>query len=146
MVPVGGGGLIAGCATAVKALRPRSRVVGVEPEAGDDTKRSLAAGERVAIEVPRTIADGQRLNMPGELTFAVNRRLVDDDRAGQRRRDPGRDAVRVRPAEAGHGAQRRDRAWRRCWPATSRREGARVGVLVSGGNVGLERFVGLMGA
>src|SRR4029453_2380359 len=58
-VPVGGGGLIAGCATAATALWPRIRVIGVEPEAGDDTKRSLAAGERVAIPVPRTIADGQ---------------------------------------------------------------------------------------
>ena len=49
LVPVGGGGLIAGCATAAKALRPGIRVVGVEPEAGDDTRRSLAAGERVRI-------------------------------------------------------------------------------------------------
>ena len=47
VVPVGGGGLIAGCATAVKALRPQTRVIGVEPEAGDDTRRSLAAGHRV---------------------------------------------------------------------------------------------------
>ena len=57
-MPVGGGGLIAGCATAAKALSPAIRVVGVEPEAGNDTRRSLAAGERVRIDVPRTIADG----------------------------------------------------------------------------------------
>jgi threo-3-hydroxy-L-aspartate ammonia-lyase len=78
VVPVGGGGLIAGCATAAKALRPGIRVVGVEPEAGDDTRRSLAAGERVNRGVPTTIADGLQAAVPGELTFEVNRRLVDD--------------------------------------------------------------------
>ena len=77
LVPVGGGGLIAGAATAAKALRPGIEVVGVEPEAGDDTRRSLEAGERVRIPVPRTIADGQQADIPGELTFAVNRQVVD---------------------------------------------------------------------
>jgi threonine dehydratase len=78
VVPVGGGGLIAGCSTAAKAIRPGIHVAGVEPEAGDDTRRSLAAGERVRIEVPQTIADGLQAREPGELTFAVNRRLVDE--------------------------------------------------------------------
>ena len=74
---MGGGGLIAGCAIAVKGLHPATRVVGVEPEAGDDTRRSLEAGRRVSVPVPRTIADGQAVATPGELTFAVNRRLLD---------------------------------------------------------------------
>ncbi|WP_113703248.1 pyridoxal-phosphate dependent enzyme [Nonomuraea lactucae] len=78
LVPVGGGGLIAGSATAAKGLLPGIRVIGVEPEEGDDTRRSLQAGERVSIPVPRTIADGQAADIPGELTFSVNRRLVDD--------------------------------------------------------------------
>ena len=78
VTPISGGGLIAGCATAAKALRPEIRVVGVEPEAGDDTRRSLAAGERVRIDVPRTIADGLQVTQPGELTFDVNRRRVDE--------------------------------------------------------------------
>ena len=78
VVPVGGGGLIAGCATVAKALRPGIHVAGVEPEAGDDTRRSLEAGERVRIEVPRTIADGLQATEPGELTFEVNRRRVDE--------------------------------------------------------------------
>ncbi len=78
LVPVSGGGLIAGCATAAKALRAGIRVVGVEPEAGDDTRRSLAAGERQRIDVPRTIADGLQATEPGELTFEVNRRRVDE--------------------------------------------------------------------
>jgi threonine dehydratase len=77
LVPVGGGGLIAGSATAAKALHPGIRIVGVEPEEGDDTKRSLESGTRVTLPVPRTIADGQALPTPGELTFEINRRLVD---------------------------------------------------------------------
>jgi threonine dehydratase len=78
LVPVSGGGLIAGCSTAAKALRPGMRIVGVEPEAGDDTRRSFAAGERVRIDVPRTIADGLQAREPGELTFEVNRQRVDE--------------------------------------------------------------------
>ena len=78
LVPVSGGGLLAGCATAAKALRPEIHVVGIEPEAGDDTRRSLAAGERIRIDVPVTIADGLQATEPGELTFEVNERLVDE--------------------------------------------------------------------
>jgi threo-3-hydroxy-L-aspartate ammonia-lyase len=78
VVPVGGGGLIAGCATAAKGHHPGIRVIGVEPAAGDDTRRSLAAGRRVRIPVPRTIADATAADIPGEITFAINKRLVDD--------------------------------------------------------------------
>ncbi|MFF0383947.1 threo-3-hydroxy-L-aspartate ammonia-lyase [Streptomyces sp. NPDC004286] len=77
VVPVGGGGLIAGSAVVAKSLYPAVRMIGVEPEAGDDTKRSLESGERVTIPVPRSIADGQVLPSPGEITFALNQRLVD---------------------------------------------------------------------
>jgi threonine dehydratase len=77
VVPVSGGGLIAGSATAAKAVHPATRVIGVEPEAGDDTRRSLEAGRRIQIPVPRTIADGLQVSTPGELTFEVNRRAVD---------------------------------------------------------------------
>ena len=74
---MGGGGLIAGSATAARALLPGVRLVGVEPEAADDTRRSLEAGHRVRLgAVPRTIADGLQAQTPGELTFEVNRRLV----------------------------------------------------------------------
>jgi threo-3-hydroxy-L-aspartate ammonia-lyase len=78
LAPVGGGGLMAGSATAAKGLHPAIRMIGVEPADGDDTKRSLAAGERVAVPVPRTIADGQAAAIPGELTFSINRRLLDE--------------------------------------------------------------------
>jgi len=78
LVPCGGGGLLSGVATAVKALSPATRVLGVEPEAGDDTARSLRAGERVRVDVAPTIADGQQLPTPGARPFAVIRALVDD--------------------------------------------------------------------
>jgi threo-3-hydroxy-L-aspartate ammonia-lyase len=78
IVPVGGGGLIAGVATAVRALAPGARVIGVEPEAGDDVARSLRAGERVSVAVPQTIADGQQVTTPGERPWAVIRALVDE--------------------------------------------------------------------
>jgi threo-3-hydroxy-L-aspartate ammonia-lyase len=78
VVPVGGGGLIAGCATAAKGINPAIRVVGVEPEAANDTYLSLAAGRRVTIERPDTIADGLRSTSPGERTFEITRRLVDE--------------------------------------------------------------------
>ena len=77
VVCIGGGGLISGCATAAKAIRPSIRVFGVEPEDGNDTRLSLQIGERVEIPLPKTIADGLRSPMPGKLTFPVIRQLVE---------------------------------------------------------------------
>ncbi|MFN2431593.1 MAG: threonine/serine dehydratase [Gemmatimonadota bacterium] len=77
VVPVSGGGLIAGSAIASHGLRPRLRVFGVEPESGDDTRRSLAAGERVTIPLPDTLADGLRVQTPGRLTFPIVREHVE---------------------------------------------------------------------
>jgi len=77
VTPVGGGGLISGSAAIAKGMGVR-RVVGVEPEAGDDWKRSLAAGEIVAIDVPRTIADGLQTTSPGAFTWETGSRLVDE--------------------------------------------------------------------
>jgi threonine dehydratase len=74
VAPVGGGGLIAGCATVVA---PGARVVGVEPDDGDDTKRSLESGTRTEIPVSRSIADALQVPKPGEITFDINRRLLD---------------------------------------------------------------------
>jgi threo-3-hydroxy-L-aspartate ammonia-lyase len=142
VTPVGGGGLIAGCATAAAALRPGIRVVGVEPEAGDDTRRSLEAGRRMRIEIPKTIADGLQTTEPGELTFEVNRRLVDEvitvgddeivdamaflfDRLKLVTEPSG--AVGVAALLAG------------------RVRGGRIGVVISGGNVGVSRFAALLG-
>ncbi len=74
--PVSGGGLMAGCATVVAALCPGAEIVGVEPQDGDDTCRSLAAGERLAVPPPRTLADGLRARRPGEFTFPILRKHV----------------------------------------------------------------------
>jgi threonine dehydratase len=78
LVPVGGGGLAAGVATAVTGLRPGVQVIGVEPAAAGDTRASLRAGHRVSIGEPDTIADGLRATEPGELTFEINARLLTD--------------------------------------------------------------------
>jgi threonine dehydratase len=77
MVPIGGGGLISGVATAIKALSPDTRVIGAQPEAGDDARRSLEAGERIELPVPRTICDGQQAPI-GDNTWAVIEARVDE--------------------------------------------------------------------
>ncbi|HEX2486117.1 MAG TPA: threonine/serine dehydratase, partial [Myxococcota bacterium] len=74
--PLSGGGLMAGCAVAVHGLQPRVELVGVEPEDADDTRRSLAAGARVSVPPPRTIADGLRVRTPGACTWPVIQRHV----------------------------------------------------------------------
>ena len=140
VVPVGGGGLIAGCATAVDN---RARVFGVEPAEGDDTRRSLEAGARVAIDVPRTIADGLQATAPGELTFEVNRERVEGvvTVSDQEIVDAmaflfDRMKLVTEPSGAvGVAALLNGRI----------ELGARVGVIISGGNVGLARFAELVG-
>jgi threonine dehydratase len=77
LVPCGGGGLIAGCALALKEAFPGIRVYAVEPDGLDDTRRSLEAGERIANAPGATsICDALLLPTPGELTFAINRELL----------------------------------------------------------------------
>jgi threonine dehydratase len=78
LTPVGGGGLISGCATAAKAMRPGVRVIGVETEPANDAWQSLRTGQRVTIPVPDTIADGIRTTCLGAITFEIMQRLVDD--------------------------------------------------------------------
>jgi threonine dehydratase len=81
LVPVGGGGLISGVATAVKALNPSAKVVGVEPEVAADARASLRAGEIVKLPAERvaaTAADGLRAMYVGTLTFEHIRHYVDD--------------------------------------------------------------------
>jgi threo-3-hydroxy-L-aspartate ammonia-lyase len=71
LAPVGGGGLLSGSTVAARALAPRARIVGVETETSNDWQQSLAAGERIRIPPPATIADGMRTQQPGALTFPV---------------------------------------------------------------------------
>lgn len=77
VVCVGGGGLISGCATAARSLKPGIRVFGVEPADGNDTWLSLQAGHQVHIDPPATIADGLRAQSPGKLTFPIVQKLVE---------------------------------------------------------------------
>ena len=77
LIPIGGGGLISGMATALKALLPDVQVIGVEPSIADDARRSLEAGEIVRIAVPPTIADGVATPAIGRYPFAIMRELVD---------------------------------------------------------------------
>ena len=143
-VPVGGGGLIAGCATAAKELYPDIRVLGVEPEAGNDTKLSLEAGQRISIPVPRTIADGLQASIPGALTFEVNRRLLDDillvsDAEIVAAMTWLFDRMKVVTEPSGASAVSAVLARK------SDVSGCRVGIVISGGNVGLERFLQIVG-
>jgi threo-3-hydroxy-L-aspartate ammonia-lyase len=78
LVPVGGGGLAAGVGTALSAVLPGAAMIGVEPAGADDTSRSLRAGHRVGLDKVDTIADGLRALAPGELTFPINQRLLED--------------------------------------------------------------------
>ncbi len=76
--PVGGGGLMAGVSTVVKALSPKTAVIGVEPEHFDDHRQSKCSGERVKIAgTSATLCDSLMATMPGELTWAINSKLVD---------------------------------------------------------------------
>ena len=78
ITPLGGGGLLSGCATAAKALCPDCAVYGVEPEAGNDGQQSFRAGKIVTIATPKTIADGAQTQYLGEYTFPVIQNLVTD--------------------------------------------------------------------
>ena len=140
VVCVGGGGLISGCAVAAKHRLPGIEVIGVEPEAGNDTQRSLAAGERVQIDVPLTIADGAQTQTPGKLTFAVVQSLVSRIATvsdGQLISTMRFFAERMKQVVEPTG----------CLAAAAVLEGvlgdlsgARVGIIVSGGNVDLTQY------
>jgi threo-3-hydroxy-L-aspartate ammonia-lyase len=145
LVQVGGGGLIAGVATAIKALQPAARIVGVEPQASDDTARSLRAGERVSVEVRQTIADGQQLPTPGERTWPVIRALVDDvvtvsdeEIVAAMRLLFERLKVVAEPSGAS--------ALAALLAGRVELRGGTVGVVISGGNVDAARFASLMSA
>jgi threonine dehydratase len=145
VVPVSGGGLMAGCGTAARALLPNVELIGVEPAAGDDTARSLAAGERVRIDVPHTIADGQQVEIPGALTFEVNRRQVDEillvsDEALIATMAFLFERLKIVVEPSGASALAAVLA------DPDRFAGRRVGVVLSGGNVGIDRFTSLIGA
>lgn len=142
-VPLGGGGLLSGTALATRALSPRCRLYGVEPEAGDDGRQSLRKGELVTIETPRTLADGAQTQRLGDYTFAIIRRDVDDivtatddELVAAMRFAFQHLKLVIEPTGClGFAAARR--------PDASLK-GKRIGVLVSGGNVDLARYCSLL--
>jgi len=144
LVCLGGGGLLAGCALAARALSPHCKVIGVEPEAGNDGQQSLRKGEIVHIAVPRTIADGAMVTHVGAHNFEVIRRAVDE-------------IVTVSDAQLvqtmAYFAERMKMIVEPtgCLAAAAALHGVvdvkgkRVGILISGGNVDLARFAELVG-
>lgn len=140
LVCLGGGGLLAGCATAAKALYPDIEVWGVEPAAGDDWAQSFAAGERLPLTaVPRTIADGQQTEAPGKLTWPTVRPLVtgiatvtDNEIRDTMRFLFERMKLVVEPSGAS--------ALTALMTGKVDGRGKRVGVTISGGNIGLDGF------
>jgi threonine dehydratase len=143
LVPVGGGGLISGCATAVKALSPATRVVGVEPQASDDVARSKASGRRERVTVGRTIADGQQLATPGALTWPIIDALVDEVVTVSDEEIVAAMALlfeRCKLVAEPSGAS----ALAALLAGTIPAAGLRVGVVLSGANVAAERFAQLL--
>ena len=143
LVCVGGGGLISGCAVAAQGRSPGVTVWGVEPEAGNDVQQSLARGEIVHIDTPKTLADGAQTQACGRLTFPVIRQLVkgvltvsDAQLVSTMRFFAERMKMVVEPTG--------------CLAAAALLEGAidlrgqRVGVILSGGNVDLAVYARLL--
>ena len=139
VVPVSGGGLMAGSAVAARHVSPSIELYGVEPETGSDTAQSLAKGERVKIEIPKTIADGLQVAQPGELTFPILQKTLagvllvsDEEMIETLAWMLERMKVLVEPSGvAGAAAVRHKKA---------NFEGRKVGVILSGGNVDRDKL------
>ncbi len=134
VTPVGGGGLISGCAVAAKGVRPPIAVYGVEAEGADDARQSLREGRIIKISPPKTIADGIRTEAIGPLTFAVMRERVNDIVlvSDAEILEAVRFALlRVKIVVEPTGAVPVAAVMQNRIPATARR----VGIVVSGGNI-----------
>ena len=142
-VCLGGGGLLAGCALAAKALSPGCKVYGVEPAAGNDAQQSMAAGKIIRIQTPPTIADGAQTQSVGQLNFALMQKHVhsvvtvsDADLVAAMRFFAERMKMVVEPTGA--------LAWAAAQKPIHSLAGQRVGILVSGGNVDMGTFSRLL--
>jgi threo-3-hydroxy-L-aspartate ammonia-lyase len=145
VAPVGGGGLIAGCATVVKGRLPEAQVIGVEPEDGDDTQRSLAAGHPVEVPVSRSIADSLQVPKPGDLTFSINKELLEAvvTVSDQELLDTMRflfERMKLVTEPGGAAAVAALLAGK-----LDHEPNTTIGLIVSGGNIGAARFAQLLG-
>ena len=142
-VCLGGGGLLSGSALSTRALSPKTRLYGVEPEAGNDGQQSFRSGSIVHIDTPQTIADGAQTQHLGNLTFPIIRRDVDDiltvsdaQLIAEMKFFASRMKIVVEPTGClGFAAAR---------AMKDQLRGKRVGVLISGGNVDIERYAALL--
>jgi len=138
-VPLGGGGLLSGSALSTRALAPQCILFGVEPEAGNDGQQSFRSGEIVHIETPKTIADGAQTQHLGNYTFGIIKRDVNDILTAS---DAGLVsamtffAARMKMLVEPTGCLGLAAALN----MKESLQGKRVGVLISGGNIDLERF------
>lgn len=143
LVCVGGGGLISGCAVATKHALPRCAVIGVEPAAGNDVQLSLRSGAIVHIDVPQTIADGAQTQQPGRFTFPVIQALVDDVLTvddSQLVTTMRFFAERMKMVVEPTGCLAAAAALQRVLDV----RGKRVGVIISGGNIDVDRYAELL--
>jgi threonine dehydratase len=143
-VCLGGGGLLAGSALTARARSPRCRVIGVEPQAGDDGRQSLKAGRIITIPVPTTLADGAMTTHLGENNFPIIQACVDDVVTvsdDELVSAMGYMAERMKIVVEPTGCLAAAAAFSRA----HHRPGERVGIVLSGGNVDLKRFAALVG-
>ena len=142
LVPVGGGGLIAGIASAVRHFGPGVRVIGVEPEGGAKLARALEAGRPVRLERPHSIADGLLPQSIGVLPFEIMRGVV--TRAVQVSDDEIAAAVRFLSRSAGLKVEPSGAATTAALLAHRVRPEGPVAVVASGGNMDPELFARLV--
>jgi threonine dehydratase len=144
VTPCGGGGLLSGCAVAAKGLNPKIRLWGVEPETGDDVKRSLAAGHPVTIPLPATIADALQTTRPAERTLAIIAALTEGILTAsdeEMRRAMALLAARMKIVVEPGGAIAFAALLHGKVPESA---GRRIGIVLSGGNVDPDRFGALI--
>jgi threonine dehydratase len=145
VTPLGGGGLISGCAVVAKKMNPNCTVIGVEPEAGNDGQQSFRSGQIVHIDPPKTIADGAQTQHLGQYTFPVIRKFVDNIVTVS-------DAELIEAMKFFAGRMRMVVEPTGCLGAAAvfnkkfSVAGKKVGVVLSGGNIDLSRFASFIHA
>jgi threonine dehydratase len=147
-VCVGGGGLISGCALAAGELAPKCKVIGVEPEAGNDAQRSLETGQIVQIDTPKTIADGAQTPFIGKLPFEIMKKRVakiitvsDEELIVGMRYFGERMKMIVEPTGCLGLA-----GLRKLVKSGEIPPGSNCGIIISGGNVDMARYCALLTA